>query len=26
MDTFKDKLQLDEMVSRGHAPWQVWGT
>lgn len=24
MDTFKDKLQLDEMVSRGHAPWQVW--
>jgi glucose-1-phosphate cytidylyltransferase len=24
MDTFKDKLQLDEMVARGHAPWQVW--
>ena len=24
MDTFKDKLQLDEMVARGHAPWQIW--
>jgi glucose-1-phosphate cytidylyltransferase len=24
MDTFKDKIQLDEMVSRGRAPWQVW--
>jgi glucose-1-phosphate cytidylyltransferase len=24
MDTFKDKLQLDEMMSRGHAPWQAW--
>jgi len=24
MDTFKDKIQLDEMVGRGHAPWQVW--
>jgi len=24
MDTFKDKLQLDDMVARGHAPWQLW--
>jgi len=24
MDTFKDKIQLDELVSRGRAPWQVW--
>lgn len=24
MDTFKDKIQLDDMVSQGHAPWQVW--
>jgi glucose-1-phosphate cytidylyltransferase len=24
MDTFKDKMQLDEMSSRGHAPWKVW--
>jgi glucose-1-phosphate cytidylyltransferase len=24
MDTFKDKIQLDELVSRGNAPWQVW--
>lgn len=24
MDTFKDKVQLDEIVSRGRAPWQVW--
>jgi glucose-1-phosphate cytidylyltransferase len=24
MDTFKDKIQLDEIVSRGRAPWQVW--
>jgi glucose-1-phosphate cytidylyltransferase len=24
MDTFKDKMQLDEMVSRGKAPWKVW--
>ena len=24
MDTFKDKLQLDDMVTHGHAPWQVW--
>jgi glucose-1-phosphate cytidylyltransferase len=24
MDTFKDKLQLDEMMARGHAPWQAW--
>ncbi len=26
MDTFKDKIQLDEIVSRGRAPWQVWET
>jgi glucose-1-phosphate cytidylyltransferase len=24
MDTFKDKLELDEIVARGRAPWQVW--
>ncbi len=24
MDTFKDKIQLDELMSGGHAPWQVW--
>jgi glucose-1-phosphate cytidylyltransferase len=24
MDTFKDKLELDELVGRGRAPWQVW--
>lgn len=24
MDTFKDKIQLDELLSRGRAPWQVW--
>jgi glucose-1-phosphate cytidylyltransferase len=24
MDTFKDKIRLDEMVERGRAPWQVW--
>jgi glucose-1-phosphate cytidylyltransferase len=24
MDTFKDKLQLDELVTHGPAPWQVW--
>jgi glucose-1-phosphate cytidylyltransferase len=24
MDTFKDKLFLDEMVSRGETPWEVW--
>jgi glucose-1-phosphate cytidylyltransferase len=24
MDTFKDKLQLDEMVAKGQAPWRVW--
>jgi glucose-1-phosphate cytidylyltransferase len=26
MDTFKDKIQLDDMVSHGHAPWLVWKT
>ena len=25
MDTFKDKIQLDEMVAKGRSPWQVWG-
>jgi glucose-1-phosphate cytidylyltransferase len=25
MDTFKDKIQLDEMVSQGDVPWRVWG-
>jgi len=24
MDTFRDKIELDEMVARGPAPWQVW--
>jgi len=24
MDTFKDKLFLDEMVARGDMPWEVW--
>ena len=24
MDTFKDKLEMDEIVARGRAPWQVW--
>lgn len=24
MDTFKDKQMLDEMYTRGPAPWQVW--
>jgi glucose-1-phosphate cytidylyltransferase len=24
MDTFKDKQSLDDMYSRGEAPWEVW--
>jgi glucose-1-phosphate cytidylyltransferase len=24
MDTFKDKILLDEIVARGPAPWQAW--
>jgi len=24
MDTFRDKIELDELVARGRAPWQVW--
>jgi glucose-1-phosphate cytidylyltransferase len=24
MDTFKEKQQLDDLYSRGEAPWQVW--
>ena len=24
MDTFKDKQTLDEIFSRGNAPWEVW--
>jgi glucose-1-phosphate cytidylyltransferase len=24
MDTFKDKIELDELVTKGLAPWQVW--
>ena len=24
MDTFKEKMMLDDMVGRGKAPWQVW--
>lgn len=25
MDTFKEKMTLDEIYARGEAPWQVWG-
>jgi glucose-1-phosphate cytidylyltransferase len=24
MDTFKDKQQLDDLYSRGEAPWEAW--
>lgn len=24
MDTFKDKIELDDLVTHGPAPWQVW--
>ena len=24
MDTFKDKQHLDDLYSRGNAPWEVW--
>jgi glucose-1-phosphate cytidylyltransferase len=24
MDTFKDKVQLDELMARGRSPWKVW--
>jgi len=24
MDTFKDKMYLDDIYARGHAPWEVW--
>jgi len=24
MDTFRDKIELDELVARGKAPWQLW--
>jgi hypothetical protein len=24
MDTFKDRQQLEEIHSRGNAPWQLW--
>ncbi len=24
MDTFKDKMKLDEIYSKGNAPWEVW--
>ena len=24
MDTFKDKQQLDDLASKGMAPWQIW--
>ena len=26
MDTFKEKQRLDELYSRGNAPWEVWRT
>jgi hypothetical protein len=24
MDTFKDRQQLEELYTRGNAPWEVW--
>jgi hypothetical protein len=24
MDTFKDRQQLDELYTRGDAPWELW--
>jgi glucose-1-phosphate cytidylyltransferase len=24
MDTFKDKLELDNIAAGGDAPWEVW--
>ncbi|HVW26663.1 MAG TPA: sugar phosphate nucleotidyltransferase [Polyangiaceae bacterium] len=24
MDTFKDKIQLDEILAKGRGPWQLW--
>jgi glucose-1-phosphate cytidylyltransferase len=24
MDTFKDKMELDELLTRGRGPWQMW--
>jgi hypothetical protein len=24
MDTFKEKQELDELYSKGIAPWQLW--
>jgi hypothetical protein len=24
MDTFKDKMLLDDMYNRGDRPWEVW--
>ncbi|HZU85687.1 MAG TPA: sugar phosphate nucleotidyltransferase [Polyangiaceae bacterium] len=24
MDTFRDKIELDELAARGKAPWQIW--
>lgn len=24
MDTFRDKIELDDLVAKGRAPWQVW--
>jgi glucose-1-phosphate cytidylyltransferase len=26
MDTFKEKQQLEETYTRGHAPWEIWKT
>jgi glucose-1-phosphate cytidylyltransferase len=26
MDTFKDRMQLEEIYTRGSAPWEVWNT
>jgi glucose-1-phosphate cytidylyltransferase len=24
MDTFKDKIELDDLIAKGKAPWQIW--
>ena len=24
MDTFKDRQQLEDIYTRGNAPWEVW--
>jgi hypothetical protein len=24
MDTFRDKIELDDIYNKGNAPWQIW--